>query len=284
MSSILVPLTVALLVQVAPPTWQSSYEQGLALMKDGNHQAAHRQFERALADRPEEGLSVPTGEVHSLDYIPHLYLAITAYHAGQLGLARAHLAEADASGVAANSRFGGPLLEHYRDLIASAPVIPSESTSPPEGIDLAKVRSPARHPEVLADDEIRQLRRETAIRCGLGSQTDASSAPWYYHYELGLELARRGDPQRALDALLAAAERKPLPKDYARMYGMWFIRYHPYLELADSHAALGNWRCAFNALQISEQAGEVQSDDDETFARFRSLLEKCRDKLGDEAE
>ena len=279
----LISLSMAVMMQVVP-AWQSSYEEGLALMKAGAYQAAHREFEQALAERPEEELSIPTGEVHSLDYLPHLYLAITAYHSSDLGVARDRLADADASGVAAGSRFGGPLLEHYRSLIDASPAPRDRGSDPDTGIDLDSVRSDKRHPGVLTDEEMKRLRSTTMIRCGLASDTDASSAPWYFHYELGLELAGSGDPQRALDSLLAAAERKPLPKEYARMYGMWFIRYRPYLELADNHAALGNWRCAFNALQISEKSGEVQSDDDETYARFRSLLENCRTNLGEGVE
>jgi len=282
MSWIAVPLSVALVVQAAP-AWRASYEQGLALMKSGAWESAHRELERALAERPGEALSVPTGEVQPLDYLPHLYLAITAYHSGDLARARAHLADADASGVAAGSRFGGPLLEHYRILV-SAQAAPRPGPPPPGAIDLDAVRSEARQPGVLSNEEIRKLTTDTAVRCGLPADLAASDAPWYFHYELGLELARRGDPQRAVDSLLAAAERKPQPKDYARMYGMWFVRYHPYLELASSHAALGNWRCAFNALQISEKAGEVASDDDESFARYRSLLETCRVNLGERVE
>ena len=88
-------------------------------------------------------------------------------------------------------------------------------------------------------------------------------APWYFHYELGRDLYRRGDPQRALDALIEAATLRADPGHGARIYGMWFMDYLPYLEIARAHARLGNWDCAQNALEYSRQAKEVSERDKE---------------------
>ena len=110
----------------------------------------------------------------------------------------------------------------------------------------------------------------TIARCQLKPETRPQEAPWYFHYELGRDLYRRGDPQRALDALIEAATRRAEPGHGARIYGMWFMDYLPYLEIARAHARLGNWDCAQSALDFSRQAGEV-SEHDKEFAEFRSL-------------
>jgi hypothetical protein len=84
---------------------------------------------------------------------------------------------------------------------------------------------------------------------------------------------KRGDPQRALDALVAATDRRSLPQRGARMYGMWFTDYHPYLEIAAAHVQLGNWSCAFDALSLSRQLGEVAGGDEE-LGRFIRLSDE----------
>ena len=97
---------------------------------------------------------------------------------------------------------------------------------------------------------------------------------------MGLELAERGDAQRAVDSLMAAAERKPLPRQYARMYGMWFTHYRPYLELANSHVALGNWDCARAALDLSRETGEAAGSDESVLSRYRALLNEVEQNAG----
>jgi hypothetical protein len=116
---------------------------------------------------------------------------------------------------------------------------------------------------VLSDEEVARIESGIRDRCGIPSDVDPSGAPWYFFYEMALTLAERGDPQRALDALEAATNRRPDARHGARMYGMWFIDYLPYFQIARAHAALGNWECAFDALQLSESMGEVSPADDE---------------------
>jgi len=64
-----------------------------------------------------------------------------------------------------------------------------------------------------------------------------------------------------------------MPKRSARMYGMWFTDYRPYLEIAQAHVQLGNWACAFDALSLSRQLEEVVEEDEE-FARFMELTDE----------
>jgi hypothetical protein len=120
-----------------------------------------------------------------------------------------------------------------------------------------------RRPSTLSDAEFQDLRGHIMSRCNVAPGADPTKAPWYFHYELGLELERRGDPQRALDALIEATNHRPDPRRNARMYGMWFTQYRPYFEIAKMHLALGNRRCAADALRISTGRWEVTEGDRE---------------------
>jgi hypothetical protein len=118
-----------------------------------------------------------------------------------------------------------------------------------------------RQPTALSEREFQELKNRVASRCNVSPDTDPAKLPWYFHYELGLELAKKGDPQRAVDALIEAVDRRPEPKKNTRMYGMWFTDYLPYFEIAKAHAALGNWQCATDALRLSEGKREIQPQD-----------------------
>ena len=113
---------------------------------------------------------------------------------------------------------------------------------------------PRRTP-TLSDEEHKRLQQQVLARCRIPS-SGSKSWPWYYYYELGSELSRQGDHQRALDALIEAVNRRPDPQHYARIYGMWFVDYVPYLQIARAHARLGNRDCAADALTLSERLGE----------------------------
>jgi len=262
--------------------WYSSYDTGLELIESQEYAAARSALQEALISRPEEGLKVRTYGVRYVDYLPNLYLAVAAYHAGDTEAARDHLADADASGIAVRSSAGSTLLENYRDLVAGAEGNRDQKRDrePSEG-RLVGLRSTDRQPGVLSEDEVQALKRRTLVRCGLDDGVPVRAAPWYFHYEMGLELSQRGDPQRAVDFLMAAAERRPLPSRYARMYGMWFTNYRPYIELAENHVELGNWECAFNALTLSRETGEMAAGGDDLIGKYRALLQECEQKLGD---
>jgi hypothetical protein len=116
-----------------------------------------------------------------------------------------------------------------------------------------------RRPMVLSAAEAERIGHQVMARCGI--QPDARHLPWYYYYELGLALAKRGDAQRALDALVEATDRRSQPEHRAFMYGMWFIDYLPYFEIAKLHHELGNASCAWDALRLSRQYGELASDE-----------------------
>jgi hypothetical protein len=164
--------------------------------------------------------------------------------------------------------------------------VPAFAQAPPAGTAPAKAgksnepryKDYERKPVVLSDREVEELRAEVLARCQLKPDTKPQEAPWYFHYELGRDLEKRGDPQRALDALIEAATLRADPAHGARTYGMWFVDYLPYFEIARAHAKLGNWDCAQNALDFSKRANEVSSRDKE-FAEFRKLALETEQKL-----
>ena len=85
-------------VSFAAVPWYASYERGLAAFRAGDPETARAELEEALAARPDEGLHVPTDDLHSVDYLPHLYLVVACYHLGDLEAASEQLAAARSSG------------------------------------------------------------------------------------------------------------------------------------------------------------------------------------------
>jgi tetratricopeptide (TPR) repeat protein len=241
-------------------TWYEHYERGVQLVEGGESGQARAELERALALRPEEGLNVPTSGPHFVDYLPHLFLAVACHTLGDDAAANEHLAAAQRSGMAAQSESGAPLLASARLFLArgraAAPPQPAPSADPPARFDLFPRRS-----FVLDETEYARLREMVFSRCRIEPSTPRARAPWYFHYELGLALSRRGDHQRALDALIEAAQRKPVSDANARTYGMWFLDYIPYLRIAREHARLGNRECALDALRLAERYGEAGTRD-----------------------
>jgi hypothetical protein len=252
-------------------TWLEHYERGVALVEEGRAAEARAELEAALELRSEEGLWVPVQPGRYLDYLPHLYLAIACHGAGDLPAALEHLAAAERSGIAARSEVGARLLAAFQVLLneGSAPEPAPSAASPP---DRPLYQVYERKPPLLTDEEFGRIQREVLDRCRLKA-SNPERAPWYYHYELGLELARRGDSQRALDALVDAANLRPRSRHLARIYGIWFIDYLPYLKIAWAHARLGNRECARDALRLSAQEGEL-ADRERELAELRALLDE----------
>lgn len=252
-------------------TWHEHYAKGLELIASGDGAAAQDELEAALRQRPEAGLGVGTEGRRTVDYLPNLYLAIAAQMSGDLETARAALTRAEEAGVAAGSLDGQRLLEAYRILLQPAPAAAPPAPPAEPQPDYARYE---RAPPVLSERELGAVRQEVRQRCGLGPDADAAKTPWYFYYELGLELERRGDPQRALDALVEASLLRPQSQRAARMYGMWFIDYRPYFEIAKLHWELGNTGCAEDALRVSEANGELVAGDagyDELLSLKRGL-------------
>lgn len=132
----------------------------------------------------------------------------------------------------------------------------------------------AAEPPRLSDEEAAALERKVLSQCQLSPDTPTTLAPWYFHYQLGLELAER-DPARAVEALAEAVERRRNPGRTVRLYGMWFRDYLPYFHLARVQAALGNWQCVADAVALSRRSGEIDPEDPE-FVELQELEAETR--------
>ena len=251
--------------------WHEHYERGVALIQQGQGAEGRRELERSLELRPEAGLRVRTYGVHYVDYLPHLYLAVACHMSGDTASARRHLEAAERTGVAEQSEMGRELLSGYRFLLEDVPPGSWPTSRDERAPEPPRYKAFERKPTVLSENEFEQLREDVLNRCRLPADTEAAKQPWFYHYELGLSLARRGDSQRALDSFIEAVERRPDPQHAARIYGMWFLKYVPYWNIARSHARLGNRECALDALALSRRLGEVPERDEE-MTELRALL------------
>lgn len=263
-------LIVSLVLLSAAPDgvpWYEHYNRAIELIEDGRAQEARQSLEAALTARPQAGLRVRTYGMSYVDYLPNLYLAVACHMSGDVAMARQKLAIAEDLGFASESEGGRTLLAALRVLLGESQAV--VEPAPPLGAEPGYLNY-ERQEEVLAVDEFEKLKKRVLSRCQLSPDSRIADAPWYFHYELGLELSRAGDPQRALDAFVEAVERRPESSRQARVYGMWFKDYLPYFHIAQTHATLGNWECVADALVVSEQFGEVSPEDEEYF-ELRSL-------------
>lgn len=242
-------LLAVLLLATIPASaaeWYDNYEKGVRLIEQGDAREARVALDAALAARAQEGLQVATRPQQYMDYLPHLYLAIASQMTGDVERARKELARAETSGIAAKSEVGRPLLVAYQLLLRGD----AAGKHPRYTVYDSK-------PPLLTDEEFHLLRNDVLAKCDLPPDTKLANAPWYANYELGLQLARKGDDSRALTHFIHAVERRPNPQKQARMYGMWLIDYYPYFHIARSHVRLENWQCAKNALDISQRLAEI---------------------------
>ncbi|HVS64255.1 MAG TPA: hypothetical protein VMT85_12220 [Thermoanaerobaculia bacterium] len=232
-------------------TWHEHYELALRAIEERQAAPAIAHLEKALAQRPVPELRAPTSGVRYVDYLPYAYLAVAHYLAGDLEASRANLERSKRAGAVLGSDEGARLVSAY-DTLLEKRAIGSGSERTGAQRSFREYDPP---PPTLSEQEAERIRNEVAMRCGV---TRASNRlPWYYYYELGLALRSRGDSSRALEALIEATDRRPVPKQRAFMYGMWFIDYLPYFEIAKLHRELGNLECARDALLLSEAYGEA---------------------------
>ena len=262
-------------VPAAEVPWHKHYQAGIDHILAGEARQAKAELQEALALESEPRLQVPTYGPNYVDYLPHLYLAIAAQMLGDTATARGHLKNAEQAGIAAQSEAGRSLLEASQILL----LVPVETPAPaPPSREAPGYAVFERQPAVLSDEDYTQVESEVFDRCQLDEDTPLRQAPWYLHYEMGLELVHRGDPQRALDAFIEATERKQESKRKARIYGMWFKDYLPYYQIALTHSMLGNWECAADALEVSRSMGEVKAGDKQ-YGEFEKLGQQVRGRV-----
>jgi tetratricopeptide (TPR) repeat protein len=227
--------------------WFVHYERGLDLISEGKGKEARAELEAAQSALTEPGLQVPTRLSRYIDYLPNLYLAIACHMSGDRDAAKAYLRRAEVAGVAAKSEAGGALMVAYQMLINEATPLPRY-----EMFDPSK--------EVLSDAEFDKLQAQVLAGAALREDMKMADAPWYVHYELALELEKKGDHSRAIASFVDALHRKPNPARHVRTYGMWLMDYYPYFHIAKNQAALENWNAAADAITISERLREIPFD------------------------
>ena len=231
--------------------WYEHYELALQAIEERRATAAIDHLEQAIAQRPDPELRAPTTGVRYVDYLPYAYLAVAHYLAGDIEESRGNLERSRRAGVALGSEEGARLLAAHEVLVDRR----ARSTGEQSTDATRSYRDYQPPPPKLSEQEAERIRNEVAMRCGV--TRSSHRLPWYYYYELGLALRARGDSSRALEALIDATDRRPVPKQRAFMYGMWFIDYLPYFEIAKLHRELGNLECARDALLLSEAYGEA---------------------------
>lgn len=151
-----------------------------------------------------------------------------------------------------------PLLKSRLSILSVgiALIVPATTTANAAG-DQAAASARTYQSTSLAPAVIDSLRRKVLVQCGLESANTQSVLPWYFHFEYGRALLDAGDARRAVMQLNQSIDLRPEPQARKRTYGMWFLDYLPYFELAEAHAMLANWPCAEHAMQLSESTGEI---------------------------
>lgn len=246
------------------PPCEVEYLVGIEFMEQGEHEAAAEAFFKAirLAPQPEADPA----------YIPYVYLSAAHYELGNIRAARDALIQSQVYGVAPETENGRLLLERYAAKIMSAPLDSPEFVAYPQSSPVSASSYS------LSLDEVELIRSQVLKRCSVSSQMAENKLPWYFYYEFGVELLKAGDPERAVEAFVLGANVREDPSRNKRMYGMWYIDYLPYYQLALAHSKLGNWESARDAIETSENFGEF-SPDDSDYESFTSLSQLIQSNL-----
>jgi hypothetical protein len=170
--------------------------------------------------------------------------------------------------VAANTSRGKSMLAQYSVPIMDTPIEHAAAQELPVQSDFEQMDF------ALTEQEVEVIRTRVLRRCALSSRVAKNKLPWYFHYEFGVDLMEAGDARMALDALTLGANKREDSRRDSRMYGMWYIDYLPYYQIALANARLGNWENARNAIELSNAFGEFSPEDVdfESFAQLEKLI------------
>jgi hypothetical protein len=238
------------------------YEKALQRIEEQEYSVAMEFLKEAIELRPAPGVQVPTSTLRYLDYLPYLFLGIAAAELEEPDLATQYLDLSTSYGAVIQSQGGQALLKRYRLQLANKKVLQDPIADPSAG---------------LSQEEFEKLEIEIVSRCNLDSSKPRNAYPWYFDYELGLELLKHDDPARALESFLASLGKKDQPQDMARIYGMWYMKYAPFYNIGLAHYELGNYACMRDAFDTSKALNELEVDDESYKERER--LTKEADKL-----
>ena len=246
---------------------EEAYLTGIAQFERGELRAASESFFEAINLAP-----VPESEPG--EYLPYIYLSVATFEMGHTREARDALIQSQIYGVAPKTEIGQRLLEQYAVEIMSAPLDEATYVSSPQSSPVVASQSFS-----LSDNEVELIRSQVLSRCAVSSKLANNKLPWYFHYEYGVNLMKAGDAQRAVDAFVLGANVKEDPSRDKRMYGMWYIDYLPYYQIALAHSKLGDWESAYDAIQTSQNFGEF-SPSDPDYETFSALDELIKSNLG----
>ena len=244
---------------------EEAYQSGIELFIAGKYASASELFFEAITLAP--GPVTDPGE-----YIPYMYLSAASFELGHTREARDALIQSQIYGVAPETATGKLLLDRYAVKIMSAPLDEPGFVSTPQSSPVG------RESLSISENEVELIRAQVLTRCAVFSKVENNKLPWYFHYEFGVHLMEAGDPKRAIDAFVLGANVKEDPHRDKRMYGMWYIDYLPYYQIALAHSQLGDWESAYDAILTSENFGEfVPTDSD--YEAFLSLDQLIRSNL-----
>jgi tetratricopeptide (TPR) repeat protein len=243
------------------PPCQEAYQTGVEQFNRGEYQDASNSLVRAIK-------LAPGPEAEPTEYLPYIYYSVTQFKLGHNREARDALIQSQVFGVAPKTETGVKLLDQYAAKIMSAPLSAPSFVAEPQS-------SPVDYQSFsLSDQEVELIRSQVLRRCSLSEKIADNKLPWYFHYEFGVDLMKAGDAQRAVDAFTLGANVREDPRRGKRMYGMWYIDYLPYYQIALAHSKLGNWESANNAIRASESFGEFAPSDPgyENFSALDNLI------------
>lgn len=258
--------------------YQEVYRNGLAQLQRGETRAAFESFYQAISleSTPRPGPDA---------YLPYVNLSIALFESGQTRAARDALIQSQVYGVAANTDEGRALLDRYAANIMSAPLdnskmallAPVKPTAKTAGPATAEPKSIPNTPDTVAvataasvEADVIADNDSTVKRCAATINRSDDKLPWFFYYQCGVELMKAGNAEMAVSAFEMGANAHEDPRRGKRMYGMWFIDYLPYYQMALAHSQLGNWESANAAIKSSETYGEF-SPGDPDYGSFSAL-------------
>jgi len=237
---------------------QEAYRSGIEQFQLGHLRSSTDSFYKAIELAPEPEAS-PT------EYLPYLNLSISLFEMGDTRAARDALIQSQIFGVAAETEKGNKLLEQYAADIMSAPLDDSEYTpvvsDDGASADKAVVAEAENDASISLADDASVIKEKSIRRCLSAINKADDDLPWFFYYQCGMDLMERGDALMAVNAFEMGAKAVDDPRRGKRMYGMWFVDYLPYYQMALAHSQLGNWESANSAMKTSENHGEFSPTD-----------------------
>jgi tetratricopeptide (TPR) repeat protein len=264
---------------------QAAYRSALEQIENGDMRAAVESLHQAiaLAPKPQAGPD---------EYLPYLHLSIALFEMGQTRAARDALIQSQVFGVAATTETGRQLLDRHAAEIMSAPLDDSKlvlTTTPPK--PAAPVVKPASPEPIIAEKndsksaagilgseaveaEVVSNDDSSIKRCNASISRADDKLPWFFYYQCGVDLMKAGDAKMAVVAFEMGAKALDDPRRGKRMYGMWFVDYLPYYQMALAYSQLGNWESANTAIESSMANGEFSPADSdyESFSALEQLI------------